>query len=112
MPYTDFFNRNNGRFVLPALLNEGAPISVEYAMTLLGVYGFHGAMEQVEGAVWRVERDVPTGIRGEKKRIVDFLCKYVRPDKVDGKYLPNISGEPEVWNRWKEGYTGGITVKE
>jgi hypothetical protein len=42
----------------------------------------------VEGAVGRVER------RG----VVDFLVKYVRPDKIDGVYLPEISGKQAVWN--------------
>lgn len=51
------------------------------------VFGFHGAKESVEGAVWRVERE------GR----VDFLAKYVRPDKIDGKYFSQISGKPEIW---------------
>lgn len=46
--------------------------------------------DEPEGVVYRVER------HGK----VDFLCKWVRPDKVDGKYLPEISGKPPVWN-WK-----------
>ncbi len=30
--------------------------------------------------------------------VVDYLCKYVRPDKVDGKYL----GEDKlILNTWK-----------
>jgi hypothetical protein len=49
--------------------------------------GFHGATDNVEGAVWRVERE------GR----VDFLAKYVRHDKADGKYLPNISGADAIW---------------
>ena len=28
----------------------------------------------------------------------DFMAKYVRPDKIDGKYLPNVSGGEDVWN--------------
>lgn len=42
----------------------------------------------IEGVVYRVER------RGQ----VEFLAKYVLPDKVDGRYFPEISGQPEVWN--------------
>ena len=42
----------------------------------------------VEGAIWRVER----------KNKVDFLCKYVRPEKKDGIYLPEISGKEAIWN--------------
>jgi hypothetical protein len=41
-----------------------------------------------EGLVYRVERN-------DK---VDFLAKWVRPDKQDGVYLPELSGCPAVWN--------------
>jgi hypothetical protein len=66
--------------------------SIDEAMRRLSVprngsFGYHGAIEPIEGAVWRVERE------GR----VDFLAKYVRPDKVDGKYLPNISGRDPIW---------------
>jgi hypothetical protein len=50
----------------------------------------HGAIDEPEGAVWRVER------QGQ----VDFLTKYVRPGKADGCYLPELSGEEPVWN-WR-----------
>jgi RNA ligase len=70
------------------VVSDGPPIEVELAIEQLGTYGFHNAQEQVEGAVWRVER------KGE----FDFMAKWVRPDKVDGKYLPDISGEPAIWN--------------
>lgn len=59
-------------------------------MEALGPLGRHGATEAVEGAVWRVERE----------ERVDFLTKWVRPDKIDGKYLTgtanSLVGEP-VW---------------
>lgn len=59
------------------------------AMRRLGDLGYHGAVEPIEGAVWRVERE------GR----VDFLAKYVRPDKRDGVYLPNLSESGKaVWN--------------
>ena len=32
--------------------------------------------------------------------VFDFMTKFVRPDKQDGKYLSRVSGEPDVWN-WK-----------
>lgn len=74
--------------------NSSEPCSVETALGNLAkpgdatdLYGFHGATEDVEGAVWRVERE------GR----VDFLAKYVRPEKIDGKYFTNISGQPEIW---------------
>jgi hypothetical protein len=30
--------------------------------------------------------------------VVDFLAKYVRPDKIDGCYLPEINGGHAYWN--------------
>jgi hypothetical protein len=71
----------------PLLIHLGQPITVERVLKLLEPSG-HGALDPVEGAVWRVERD------GE----VDFLCKYVRPDKVDGCYLPELNGGETIWN--------------
>lgn len=69
---------------VPAVLGVG-PMPIDRAMAYLGTYGSHGALDPVEGAVWRVERDDR----------VDFLAKYVRPDKVDGSYF-----EVETWN-WR-----------
>lgn len=69
---------------VPSVLTTG-PTSIEDAIARLDTYGFHGALDPVEGAVWRVERDDR----------VDFLAKYVRPDKVDGSYF-----EVETWN-WR-----------
>jgi hypothetical protein len=87
--YFDFIERVEYAFKTPETLHCGRNgFSVEAAMKMLGEEGFHGALDPVEGAVWRVERN------GK----VDFLAKYVRPDKVDGKYLPEISGTEPVWN--------------
>lgn len=69
-------------FTVPYLLSIGPPLSVEDALGLLRKEA-HGEVEEVEGAVWRVENN----------GVVDFLCKFVRHDKVDGKYL-----DKEVWN--------------
>ena len=76
-------------FVMPCLISDGLPISVDKVMNTLLPYGYHGALEKIEGAVWRVESKK----RGQYQ--VDFLAKYVRPNKVDGHYL-NFSGP--VWN--------------
>lgn len=78
------------KFGIPTacVLSDGPPMPIDRAMRALGDRGFHGAQEEPEGAVWRVER------RGK----FDFLAKYVRPSKIDGKYLPNISGNDPIWN--------------
>ena len=81
---------------MPKLLHIGGPISVEKAMELHGL-GNHGCQDEVEGIVYRVERN------GE----FDFMAKWVRPDKVDGKYLPEVTGAIStvpVWN-WRPGKT-------
>lgn len=74
---------------MPKLIHDGGPISVENAMALHGE-GLHGIQGEPEGAVWRVERH----------GMYDFMAKWVRPDKVDGKYLPEISGADPIWN-WR-----------
>lgn len=76
---------DDARAVMDALWVEGANVihdsadglTVDDAMMRLGTHGFHGAQEQVEGAVWRVETN----------GTFSFLCKFVRPDKIDGKYF-------------------------
>ena len=76
---------------MPKLLHIGGPLSVERAMELHGL-GAHGC-DEPEGAVWRVER----------KGRFDFMAKWVRPDKIDGKYLPEVAeavSDVPVWN-WR-----------
>ena len=92
----------NVDFVTPKVIHRGGPLSIEAAMKMLNTYGFHGSSDQVEGAVWRVERNelANPGKNGERVWRVDFLVKYVRPDKEDGIYLPEISGRKPVWN-WR-----------
>jgi hypothetical protein len=89
-PYPHFAHRTSGfDFTTPMILHEGSPLSVLHALELLHKTTCkHGTQGKPEGAVWRVER------RGK----VDFLAKYVRPDKVDGCYLPELTGKDPVWN--------------
>lgn len=70
------------------VISDGAPLSVSGALDLLGDHGRHGAIDVIEGAVWRCER----------KGGFDFMAKFVRPEKADGVLLPEISGRPAVWN--------------
>ena len=72
----------------PVTLSDGPPASVESMLARLDEVGRPvAAGEEREGAVWRVER------RGG----YDFLAKFVRPSKVDGAYLPELSGEAPIW---------------
>ena len=93
IPWREFearlFHSNPPVSYIPAV-HKGAPLSIESAMQAIGTYGSFGSLGAPEGVVWRVER------KGE----VDFLVKYVRPDKQDGIYLPEVSGGDTVWN-WK-----------
>ena len=100
-PYAEFSERVVAAgFTIPRLLSQGPPVAVEAALELLEGNpkcrnGFHGALDPVEGAVWRVER----------KGMVDFLGKFVRPEKVDGCYLPELSGMEPVWNWYPDDRT-------
>lgn len=64
--------------------------SITEAMEGLGTNGHYGAKEPAEGAVWRAE--CPDG------KI--YLAKFVRPDKIVGKYLESETGKDPIWN-WK-----------
>lgn len=90
LPYLKFIERVLPyRFKTPHLISYGLPISIKEVMKRLKE-SYHGALDKVEGAVWRVER----------KNEIDFLAKYVRPDKVDGCYLPRISKGEDIWNKY------------
>lgn len=86
----EFKERCHGAGLVTASCVYDGPLGypIADAMRDLGTYGHHGALDPIEGAVWRVERE------GR----VDFLAKYVRHDKRDGSYLPEISGGDPVWN--------------
>ena len=93
LPYDEFCDRliemherTGAMFEKPSCLHVGGPISVEAAMRLHEQA--HYPCDELEGVVYRVER------RGE----VDFLAKWVRPDKVDGSYLETVTGNGPVWN--------------
>lgn len=86
LPFMELLNRGlPSYFAMPATVHIGGPLSVEEAMRRVNVR-LHGELEEPEGAVWRVER----------AGSVDFLAKWVRGDKVDGKYLNG----PAIWN-WR-----------
>lgn len=84
MAFDGFRSRVGDAFQRPHLLSDGPACPIGEALSLHDTHRF--PCDAIEGVVYRVERD------GE----VDFLAKYVRPDKVDGKYL---SGPP-IWN-WR-----------
>lgn len=88
LPYLHFLERvRDLDFPVPRVLSYGPPLTIAEAITAIQTSG-HGAIDPVEGAVWRVQR----------KNEVDFLVKYVRHDKEDGKYFPEKSGGEVVWN--------------
>lgn len=80
--------RGSGTLALPHLIHRGGPLSVDEALKRLGTHGHHGAIDPVEGCVWRIERG----------GAVKSMAKVVRPEKVDGALLPENSGKPAVWN--------------
>jgi hypothetical protein len=104
--YDEFNHRIYGRFYKVPLLmyidkySYSPQAFINLAMAFLGKHGKYGAIDEAEGAVWRVEYNRPTGEKGESKKELLFLAKYVRPDKIDGKYFTEITGEDPVWN-WR-----------
>jgi hypothetical protein len=92
--YLNLIRRIGFKVPLAHLLHIGSPISVKKIEKMIDArngetYGYHGALEAVEGAVWRCERE------GK----VDFLGKFVRQFKQDGKYFDEDHTKL-VWN-WK-----------
>ncbi|WP_199243084.1 RNA ligase family protein [Vitiosangium sp. GDMCC 1.1324] len=83
-----------GGFVTAGLLHQGGALRIDAALERLQGGGFHGALDPVEGAIWRMER-----CEGGTAR-VEFLTKYVRSDKVDGCLLPENTGRAAIWN-WR-----------
>lgn len=79
-----------GGITSAAVLHDGGAFPLDAALAALGRFGHHGALDPVEGAVWRVET------RGA----FDFIAKFVRHDKQDGCFLPDISGQSIIWN-WR-----------
>ncbi len=77
-------------FVVPNLIHIGQSLSIEKALKKIEISG-HGAVDEVEGVVYRVERN------GR----VDFLTKFVKQSKVDGKYLPENNNGKTIWN-WND----------
>ncbi len=88
LPFDLFRERVGSTFEMPHLLHDGNSLSVEDALAIHDERRW--PCEDTEGVVYRVER------RG----VVELLAKYVKPNKVDGKYLAEISGGEPVWN-WR-----------
>jgi hypothetical protein len=74
--------------VVPNVLHRGGALAVDEALARLGPFGAHGAIDPVEGLVWRLERS----------GLVVGRAKYVRAGKVDGALLPENSGQDAIWN--------------
>jgi hypothetical protein len=108
--YAEFSERvSKADFVLPRLLHEGSAFGVAAALDAIATSG-HGSLDTVEGAVWRVERNelINPGKGGDRHWVVDYLVKYVRPDKIDGCHLPGINGNTEpLWNAQRLVAQGG-----
>jgi hypothetical protein len=92
--YLDFRLRIGTKLPVAHLLHLGHPISIRQIEKKIDVrngetYGYHGSLEPVEGASWR----------GEREGRVDFLGKFVRQTKEDGKYFSEDHTKL-VWN-WR-----------
>lgn len=88
--WDEFVSRVEGIFQVPPTWyrDDGGPIAVDDAYRHFSRLNSYRAMDPIEGVVYRCER------RGK----VEFLAKWVRHDKVDGCYFPEVSGQDAVWN--------------
>ncbi|NBT57448.1 hypothetical protein EBT16_01570 [bacterium] len=82
-------SRVAGAFMMAAVVSDGPAFSLDDARAFAQT-SRHGAVGGAEGVVYRVERE------GR----VDFLAKWVRPDKLDGYLLQAVSGGAAVWHWW------------
>ncbi len=80
--------------ITPKVIHCGGAYPVENLICDLSYSGMWTS--DPEGAVWRVERNDPRP--NGRGRYVDFLVKWVRHNKKDGCYLPEVSGSEPVWN--------------
>lgn len=85
---TQFYDRVYTKLPTPRLISY-KPMGIESLEKVLDPSG-HGALEPVEGAIFRIER----------KDKIDFLVKYVRQNKIDGKYL----NEDNIFNGVPDDY--------
>ena len=94
--FDEFIERTEPYGIIhPKTVSIGDSLSIQDAMKAVGFSG-HGAIDPVEGCVWRVERNkLIDKHSGDRKWVVDYLVKYVRPDKIDGLYL---SKDKEIYN--------------
>jgi len=92
LPFNEFVQRLNRRFMMPPLISEGPACTLVRAQLLTNGGQSQYGGDEAEGFVWRVER------RGE----VDFLCKWVKPSYQPGKLLPELNPaiQEPVWN-WR-----------
>jgi hypothetical protein len=88
-PYDEFVRRTGLAGIRrAALISDGPPVSIADTMAALGEAGFHGALDGVEGAVWVHENG------GEFRGI----AKFVKADKVDGRYISSVTGAGDLVN--------------
>ncbi len=88
LTFEDLTERVGASFVLPRVIHTGPAMELDAIIAALEPSG-HGALDRVEGAVWRAER-------GDT---VQCVAKWVRPDKLDGCLLPG-NGRAPHWN-WR-----------
>lgn len=84
--FDDFRERVADTFGQPHLIHDGGSIAIADAMEIHERHRYPS--EAVEGLVYRVQL---------RKKVL-HVCKYVSPTKIDGKYLPSVTGKKEIWN--------------
>jgi hypothetical protein len=86
--YEELHSRIWQKLPMPCLLHSGDALSISRAFELLNEPYMHWPCDGPEGVVYRVET------KGE----FNFICKWVREDKEDGKYFPENNNGKIEWN--------------
>lgn len=88
-------DRLHNRLSLAPLLHSGKPLPLPQALAKLGKFGKYGALDPVQGLIYRLEENVRNNGFG---RHVRFVYKYLIPGRKDNIYLDDNS----AWN-WLPG---------
>lgn len=105
--FSEVSERCSGYFTIPhtLLAAHGDSIPLADALSYFGEHGKHGAIDPIEGVMYRVERNnlIDKKKGGERRWEVDYLAKYVKPEKRDGCYLESVTGKPPIINTFRVG---------
>ncbi len=90
----ELLERIDGHHIcIPRTIGLGSALAVDEGMRRCAEWSMAHADDGDEGLVYRLETS-----KNARPPYVAYLAKYVRPDKRDGRYLPELTGGEPLWN--------------